>query len=96
MYDTVQTLFESANIFDNAILAEFEVLIVSCLRSRHKYILNHSVSMWNRTLGDANALNYTERLQNVLSKLRRRTQIHLPDFPDLSDSEVCYPSDDLH
>ena len=90
MYDTVQTLLESADRFDDDMLAEFEDLLVSCLKSRHKHILNQSVNMWNRTLGDANALNYSERLRNVLSRLRRKTNIHLPDFPDHSDSEVSH------
>ena len=88
MYETVKESLENAPKFDSSFLAGNQDLLSSCLRSRHKPILNQSILMWNRTFGAANSLEYPERLQKVLLKLRGVTDIQLPGFPDLGDSEV--------
>ena len=90
VYETVQTLLETAPKFDNSFLAEYQDLLISCLRSRHKYILTQSALMWNRTLGSADTLDYSEELQKVLLKLRHVTSLQLPNFPDIGDNEVRY------
>lgn len=90
MYETVQCILESADRFDNTFMAEFEALFISCLRSRHKYIVNQCVLTWNRTLGGASTLDYPVELQEVLLKLKDRTNIQLPGFPQFADNEVSY------
>ena len=90
MYQTARTSLESAPIFDSNQLANFQALVTSCLSSRHKLILNQSILMWNRTFGAADRLKYPEELQKTLSKLKAATDIRLPDFPDIKDSEVSW------
>ena len=91
MWEITRLAFESADKFDNIFLTEYQDLLISCLSSRHKYILNQCVSMWNGTLGGAESLEYSSQLQRVLQRLRTRTNIELPNFPQLAESEVGHP-----
>lgn len=52
-------------------------------------IVNESKQTWNQTFGIVNCLEYPEALRPVLLKLRARTNILLPNFPEGMDSDVC-------
>lgn len=65
-----------------------ESLIVSSLRSRQRTVVNRAIQMWNRTFGAAEHLEYPDALRPVLLKLRKLTDLFLPSFPDMGDSEV--------
>ena len=88
LYETVRISLESALKFESSFLAESQDLLTSCLRSRHKPILRQSILMWNRTFGAADSLNYPERLQKVLLKLKDVADVRLPGFSDLVNTEV--------
>lgn len=52
-------------------------------------IVNESKQTWNQTFGIVDCLEYPEALRPVLLKLRARTNILLPNFPEGMDSDVC-------
>ena len=64
---------------------------MSCFRSRHKSILNQSILLWNHTIGTTDTIDYPQDLQNILTKLRGATNIHLPGFPEPEDVTASSP-----
>lgn len=72
----------------NATLSQFEDVVTAGLTSRHRSILNYATIFWNTTFGTAEHLEYTEKLRKALSRLRRVTELQLPDFSYEDDTEV--------
>lgn len=52
-------------------------------------IVNGWIQTWNQTFGIVDCLEYPEALRPILLKLRARTNILLPNFPEGMDSDVC-------
>ena len=74
--------------FSSSSLSRYQGLVLSGLRSRHKSIVNDSISMWNCTFGCADTLEYPKDLHLTLSKLKRVAELNLPDFPEIEGDEV--------
>jgi hypothetical protein len=71
------------------ILGELELLICSGLESKHKYIVNKSIQLWNSVFGECrDGLEYPEQVKAALLKLRPIADIQLPFFPESLKSEL--------
>ncbi|SLM33787.1 Telomere-associated protein Rif1, N-terminal [Lasallia pustulata] len=95
LYLTVQqlcavivTAIDSLPRKDSKLLQVLETLIVSCLRSRHKSIVNESLALWNRTFGTAKHLEYSNDLRAALLRLRSITEVFVPGRSEEDEVEV--------
>ena len=73
---------------DNASLMSLQDLVNSSLRSRHRFIVNDAISLWNCTYGTAMQLDYPDALRVTLARLKSITEIKLPTFPDVEGVDV--------
>jgi len=71
------------------VLLQYQSLVASGLKSRHKSVLTESLTTWNHTFGSAESLEYPEVLRPTLSKLKSVTDLQLPGFPEAEGDEVC-------
>ena len=71
-------------------LRSFQALITSSLGSRHRFIVNDAIGLWNSTFGTANQLDYPDTLRVNLARLRSMTDIQLPTFPEKDDAVVSF------
>lgn len=70
-------------------LGELEPLICSGLESKHKYIVNKSIQLWNSVFGDCrDGLEYPELVKAALLRLRPFTDIQLPSLHESVESEL--------
>ena len=90
MFATVKVSLESTPTFDSGFLAQHHGLFISCFKSLHRSVLNESILLWNHTVGTADSLDYPQDMQKVLMKLKGATNIQLPGFPDVEDTEVSF------
>lgn len=74
--------------YNNDSLRLLLVLMTSSLGSRHRVIVNDAISLWNRTFGTADRLEYPDTLRITLLRLRSMTDIELPTFPDVNNADV--------
>lgn len=89
MWETTNIAIKASPRIDSQLLSTIETLIAANLRSRQKAIVNESIQNWNQTFGIVDRLEYPEGLRPILLKLRARTNILLPNFPEGMDSDVC-------
>lgn len=89
MRETTNIAIKTSPRIDSQFLSNIETLIAANLKSRQKAILNESIQTWNQTFGIVDGLKYPEDLRPILLKLRARTNILLPNFPEGMDSDVC-------
>lgn len=89
MWETTNIAIKASPRIDSQLLSNIETLIAANLRSRQKAIVNESIQTWNQTFGTVDRLEYPEALRPILLKLRARTNILLPNFPEGMDSDVC-------
>lgn len=89
MWETTNIAIKASPRIDSQLLSNIETLIAANLRSRQKVIVNESIQTWNQTFGIVDCLEYPEALLPILLKLRARTNILLPNFPEGMDSDVC-------
>ena len=75
---------------NSASLRSFQVLITSSLGSRHRFIVNDAIGLWNSTFGTADQLEYPDSLCMNLARLRSMTDIQLPTFPEKDDAVVSF------
>ncbi|KAL2040219.1 hypothetical protein N7G274_007122 [Stereocaulon virgatum] len=88
LWSSIKIIMENLPDFSSSSLSRYQGLILSGLRSRHKSIVNDSISMWNCTFGFADTLEYPKDLHLTLSKLKRLAELNLPDFPETEGDEV--------
>jgi hypothetical protein len=70
------------------VLGELEPLICSGLESKHKYIVNKSIQLWNSVFGDCrDGLEYPELVKAALLRLRPIADIQLPSLHESMESE---------
>lgn len=91
MWEATNIAIKASLKIDSQLLSNIETLIAANLRSRQKVIVNESIQTWNQTFGMVDRLEYPEALRPILLKLRARTNILLPNFPEGMDSDVCTP-----
>lgn len=89
MWETTKIAIMASPRIDSQLLSNIEPLIAASLRSTQKRIVNESIQTWNETFGIVDCLEYPEGLRLILLKLRARTNILLPNFPEGMDSDVC-------
>ncbi len=82
------TAIQNLPAFTTSTLSNYEHLLLSSLRSRHRSIVNDSLEMWNRTFGCAEFLEYPDELHTLLTKLQPVTELSLPTFPDTEGDKV--------
>lgn len=73
---------------NNDSLKLLQVLMTSSLGSRHRVIANDAISLWSRTFGRADHLEYPDTLRMILVRLRSMTDIELPTFPEVDNADV--------
>lgn len=73
---------------NNASLGSIQVLMTSSLGSRHRAIVSDAISLWNRTFGFADQLDYSHSLRMILARLRFISDIELPNFPEVDGVDV--------
>ena len=83
-------MFDEIVPVDSKSLMVIDILLVSCMSSRHKRVLDESINLWNRTFGRAENLEYSDDLRRALLKLRCVAELQLPGFPDQDETEVCW------
>ena len=78
------------NMPDHNTAALFNVqhVVLSGFKSRSQSILNQSITMWNRTFGRAEALEYPEEIRKVLLILRSMTEMQLPSLQEAETDQV--------
>ncbi|KAH8763337.1 Rap1-interacting factor 1 N terminal-domain-containing protein [Hyaloscypha sp. PMI_1271] len=70
------------------VLGELEPLICSGLESKHKYIVNKSIQLWNSVFGNCrDGLKYPELVKAALLRLRPIADIQLPSLHESVESE---------
>jgi hypothetical protein len=70
------------------VLGELEPLICSGLESKHKYIVNKSIQLWNSVFGNCrDGLEYPELVKAALLRLRPIADIQLPSLHESVESE---------
>ena len=79
---------ESCPDHNTQLLLNLQHVLLPGFRSRHMSILNRCVVLWNRTFGNAEALEYPENLRNAFLRLRSITDLHLPAFPEVEVDQV--------
>lgn len=89
LWETTNIAIKASPRIDSQLLSNIETLIAANFRSRQKAIVNASIQTWNQTFGKVDRLEYPEALRPILLKLRARTNIVLPNFPEGIDSDVC-------
>lgn len=89
LWETTNLAIKASPRIDSQLLSNIETLIAASFRSRQKAIVNASIQTWNQTFGIVDRLEYPEALRPILLKLRARTKILLPNFPEGIDSDVC-------
>ncbi|KAI1355346.1 Rap1-interacting factor 1 N terminal-domain-containing protein [Xylaria sp. FL0043] len=71
------------NLFSDTTLAHFQLdaieqLLCCAFNSKHRYIVNNAVLLWNRSFDSVEEVNYPMALKNVLLSLRSYAEITLP------------------
>lgn len=89
LWETTNIAIKASPRIDSQLLSNIETLIAANFRSKQKAIVNASIQTWNQTFGMIDRLEYPEALRPILLKLRARTNILLPHFPEGIDSDVC-------
>lgn len=69
-------------------MSAIETLIRAGLASRHKSIVNESILSWNRSFGLVQDIEYSAALRETLLRLRRITDIEMPDLDAGDATEV--------
>ena len=72
-------------------LEDVSVLLAAALSSKHKAIVCGAIEVWNSTFGDCERLAYPENVAIALARLRRISNLKLPTFPDVAESDVSRP-----
>lgn len=67
---------------NNTLLKALDELFVGGLNSSHQEIINMTVSFWNSTFGRLETLDYPDRVQYAIRRLRPLVELDLPTFPD--------------
>lgn len=88
LWEEVIAIVERFPSHGTRLLVSIQPILLSCIKCRHKSILNKFVAMWNRTFGSAEALEYPEDLCKALFQLRSVIDIQLPTFPVAEVDEV--------
>ena len=71
------------------LLSVLEILMSSGLESKHKTIVNATITLWNSTFGTCqDNLEYPTRVADILLRLRPIADIDLPSFPHSLETEV--------
>ena len=73
---------------DSTLLKALEPLFVAGFSSPHKAVVNETILFWNDTFGDEAALEYPQKLENVLRARVLDADISLPSFPASNDDHV--------
>lgn len=77
---------------DSAFLIVVQDLLVAGFRSRHKAIVNATITTWNETFAREDALEYPAALRTVFTKLRPMVDLELPGFINDEKTEVSIAS----
>ena len=88
LWSTITKIIEGLPRLDTSQLSAMEILIRAGLSSRHKSIVNESVLLWNRTFGLVQDIECSVGLREILLRLRRITDIEMPDLHMGDETEV--------
>lgn len=92
LWSSITKIIETLPRLDASHLSTIETLIKAGLSSRHKSIVNESILSWNRSFGLVQDIKYSVALRETLLRLRRITDIEMPDLNAGDETEVG----DLH
>ncbi|KAL8787794.1 MAG: hypothetical protein Q9213_001981 [Squamulea squamosa] len=73
---------------DSNLLGMLQDLLTAGFQSRHRHMVNTTITMWNHTFAKADILDYPPALRLALTKLRRTVDIELPGFGNDDESEI--------
>ncbi|PGH10277.1 hypothetical protein GX51_00034 [Blastomyces parvus] len=85
-------LFQKSAESEDTLLQKLSTLITSGLESRHKFIVNQFIKLWNTSFGSKGTLEYPENVEKALRRLKPFVHLVLPNFPPAADSTVDVPS----
>ncbi|KAL9119996.1 MAG: hypothetical protein Q9187_003452 [Circinaria calcarea] len=88
LWSSITKIIEGLPRLDTSQLSAMEVLIRAGLSSRHKSIVNESILLWNRTFGLVQDIEFSVGLREILLRLRRITDIEIPDLQMGDETEV--------
>lgn len=73
-----------------------KTILAAALESRHKYIVSSAIELWNQRFGVLENIEYPDEVSKALARLRSSANLLLPNFPDITDSEVSTASSTFH
>ena len=82
------SIIEDMPNHDTKSLFDIQHIVRSGFKSRRKSVLNQSITMWNRTFGCEETLEYPEDLCKVLLVLRSMTDVQLPSLHEAEVDQV--------
>ncbi|OJD21193.1 hypothetical protein ACJ73_07470 [Blastomyces percursus] len=85
-------LFQKSAESRATLLHKLSTLITSGLESRHKFIVNHFIKLWNNSFSSEETLVYPENVERALRRLKPFVHLVLPNFPPAGDSTIDVPS----
>lgn len=88
MWESVCYSIERLPRAHNEFLSASQELLCAGLESKHKAIVTAAVTLWNKTFGSEDVLNYPPGLEVALRRLRRVADLRLPAFPNSFEDEV--------
>ena len=90
LWTTVMGKIQIVESFNSKYLAQLETLLVAGLSSRHKAIVNVSLTFWNDHLSLVEGLTYPEALVMQLVRLSSIANVNLANLPSSVElQEVC-------
>ena len=74
---------------DSNILRDLEPLLTSAFESKHRSIVNTTITLWNSTFGGQATLEYPPRILVAIRRIQTIADLQLPSFPNDPEDEVC-------
>lgn len=72
-------------------LARLAGIYTAAFSSKHKFVVNSALELWNETYGNCQTLTYPNNVARALARLRKVATLKLPTFPKIRNSDVPPP-----
>ena len=85
----VAAILENVDVTPQS-LYRLELVFVASLGSRHQSIVNSAISLWNRTFGTLESVEYSTALARSLRRVGAWTDICAPGLTSMEDFEASF------